>query len=61
MECAVSITRNVVSSNPAHSVVYSIQHYVIKFFQRLATYLLFSLGTLVLSAKLTTTIKLKYC
>jgi hypothetical protein len=27
----VSITTNVVSSNPAHGEVYSIQHYVIKF------------------------------
>ena len=28
----VSITNNVVSSNPDHGEVYSIQHYVIKFF-----------------------------
>ena len=28
---SVSITTNVVSSNPAHGEVYSIQHYVIKF------------------------------
>ena len=28
---SVSITTNVVSSNPAHSEVYSIQYYVIKF------------------------------
>ena len=28
---SVSFTTNVVSSNPAHDVVYSIQHYVIKF------------------------------
>ena len=27
----MSITTNVVSSNPDHGVVYSIQHYVIKF------------------------------
>ena len=27
----VPITDDVVSSNPAHDVVYSIQHYVIKF------------------------------
>jgi len=30
--CAISaITTNVVSSNPTHGEVYSIQHYVIKF------------------------------
>ena len=29
---SVPITTNVVSSNPAHGEVYSIQHYVIKFF-----------------------------
>jgi hypothetical protein len=28
---SVSITTNVVSSNPVHGEVYSIQHYVIKF------------------------------
>jgi hypothetical protein len=28
---SVPITTNVVSSNPAHGKVYSIQHYVIKF------------------------------
>ena len=28
---SVPMTTNVVSSNPAHGVVYSIQHYVIKF------------------------------
>jgi len=28
---SVPITTNVVSSNPAHGEVYSIQHYVIKF------------------------------
>jgi hypothetical protein len=27
----VPITTNIVSTNPAHGVVYSIQHYVIKF------------------------------
>ena len=33
---SVPITTKVVSSNPIHDEVYSIQHYVIKFF-RLAT------------------------
>ena len=32
---SVPITTNVVSSNPAHGEVYSIQHYVIKFFSDL--------------------------
>jgi hypothetical protein len=31
----VPITTNVVSLNPAHGEVYSIQHYVIKFFSDL--------------------------
>ncbi len=31
----VPITTNVVSSNPAHGEVYSIQHYVIKFVSEL--------------------------
>jgi hypothetical protein len=29
--CAISVCHNVVSSNPIHGEVYSIQHYVIKF------------------------------
>jgi hypothetical protein len=34
--CAISaITTNVVGSNPVHSEVYSIQHYVIKFISNL--------------------------
>jgi hypothetical protein len=32
---SVPITTEVVSSNPAHSEVYSIQHYVIKFVSNL--------------------------
>jgi predicted aconitase len=32
---SVPITTKVVSSNPVHGVVYSIQHYVIKFFSDL--------------------------
>jgi hypothetical protein len=32
---SVSITTNVVSSNPVHGEVYSIQHYVIKFVSNL--------------------------
>ena len=32
---SVPITTNVVSSNPAHGEVYSIQHYVIKFVSEL--------------------------
>ena len=31
VSCAVSITTVVVSSNPIHGEVYSIQHYMIKF------------------------------
>ena len=41
------ITTNVVSSNPAHGEVYSIQHYVIKFVSDIASNLWFSPGTLV--------------
>ena len=40
----VPITTNVVSSNPAHGEVYSIQHYVIKFvsdFRQIGGYLRF--------------------
>ena len=47
-----SITTNIVSLNPVHGKVYSIQHYVIKFVwvcQWLATGRWFSLGTLVSS------------
>ena len=32
---ALPITTNVVSSNPIHGEVYSVQHYVIKFFSYL--------------------------
>jgi len=40
-----SLLANVVSSNPAHGEVYSIQHYVIKFVKDFATGLWFSPGT----------------
>jgi hypothetical protein len=46
---SVSITTNVVSSNPADGEVYSIQHYAIKF----ATCWWFSLGTPVSSTNKT--------
>jgi hypothetical protein len=53
----VPITTNVVSSNPAHGEVYSIQNYVIKFvsdLQQVSGFLLFPPPM-----KLTTTIKMK--
>jgi len=42
---SVPITTKVVSSNPVHDEVYSIQHYVINICQRLATGPWFSPGT----------------
>jgi len=60
--CAISaydITTKVVRSNPVHGEVYSIQHYVIKFFcdlQQVGGFLRFRS-----SIKLTTTIQLNYC
>jgi hypothetical protein len=42
---SVSIITKVVSSNPVHGEVYSIQHYVIKVCQLLATSQWFSPGT----------------
>jgi hypothetical protein len=47
------ITTKVMSSNPVNGEVYSIQHYVIKFVQWLATGPLFSPGTLVSSTNKT--------
>ena len=45
----VGFTSNTVSSNPAHSEVYAIQHYVIKFVGDLLQTDGFSLGTTVSS------------
>jgi hypothetical protein len=42
---SVAITTEVVSSNPAHGEVFSIQHYVIQFVSKLATGQWFSPGT----------------
>ena len=50
---SVPITTEVVSSNPVHGEVYSIQHYVIKFCQWLVTDRRFSLGTMVSSSNKT--------
>ena len=51
---SVSITTNVMSSNPAHGEVYSTQHYVIKFVMEwLATGRWFSAGTPVSSTNKT--------
>ena len=63
--CAISaydITTKVVRSNPTHGEVYSIQHYVIKFFcdlQQVSGF--FQVLRFRSSIKLTTTIQLKYC
>jgi len=46
---SVPNTTKVVSSNPDHGEVYSIQHYVIKFVSDFATGWWFSLGTPVSS------------
>ena len=46
---SVTITTKVTSLNPAHSVVYSLQHYVINFNQSFETGRWFSPGTLVSS------------
>jgi hypothetical protein len=56
------ITTSVVSSNPVHGEVYSIQHYVIKFVSNLPQ-VGDSLRVLRFPPpmKLTTTIELKYC
>ena len=50
---SVPISSIVVSSNPVHGEVYSIQHYVIKFVMSLATGQWFSPGTAVSSANKT--------
>ena len=51
---SVPITTKVVSSNPAHGEVYSIQHHVIKFVSDLRQVsVFFSLGTLVSSTNKT--------
>jgi hypothetical protein len=50
---AVHITTKVVSSNPNHGEMYSIQHYMIKVYQWLATGQWFSPGTLVSSTNKT--------
>jgi hypothetical protein len=47
------ITTNIVSSNPAHGEVHSIQNYVIKFVNDLRAGQLFSLGTPVFSSNKT--------
>ena len=49
LQQSVPITTKVVSLNPVHGEVYSIQHYVIKFHQWLAIGLWFSPGTPVFS------------
>jgi hypothetical protein len=46
---SVPITTNIMSSNPAHGEVYSIQHYVMKLISGLQHIVEFSLGTLVSS------------
>jgi cell shape-determining protein MreC len=59
---SVSITTIVVSSNPVHGEVYSIQHYVIKFvsdFSHFCDYL--RVFRFAQPIKLTATIKLKFC
>jgi hypothetical protein len=59
---SVPITTDVVSSNPVHGEMYSIQHYVIKFVS-----VLHNVGGFLLvlrfppPIKLTATIKLKFC
>jgi hypothetical protein len=59
---SVSITTNIMSSNPVHGEVYSIQHYVIKFISDLR-----QVGDFLWvlrfppTIKLTATIQLKYC
>ena len=50
---SVHITTKVVSSNPAHAEVYSIQYYVIKFVSDLRQVGSFSQGTLVSSTNKT--------
>ena len=50
---SVPITTKVVSSNPDHGEVYSIQHYVIKFVSDLRQVCGFSLDTLVSSTNKT--------
>jgi hypothetical protein len=58
----VHITIKVVSSNPVHSEVYSIQHYVIKFVSDLQQiYGFLQVLWLPPPIKLTATISLKYC
>jgi len=50
---SVSITTNVVSSNPAHRELYSIQRYVMKFISGIATDRWYSLGIPVSSTNKT--------
>ena len=59
---SVPITTNVVSSNPVHDKVFSIQHYVIKFvidLRQVSDYL--QVLCFPPPIKLTVTIQLKYC
>jgi hypothetical protein len=55
----VPITTKVVSSNPAHGMVYSTKHYVIKFVSDLQPVCVFFWCPSPI--KLTATIQLKYC
>ena len=58
----VSITANIVNSNPAHDEVSSIQHYVIKFVGDLRKVGVFLwVLRFPTQVKLTATILLKYC
>jgi hypothetical protein len=58
----VHITTKVVSSNPAHGEVYSIQHYVIKFVSDLRQVGGFlRILRFLPTVKLTATMSLKYC
>ena len=59
---SVPITPNVVSSNPDHGEVYSIQHYVIKFvsdLQKFGDFL--RVLRFPVQIKLASTIQLRYC
>ena len=58
----IAIITNVVSLNPAHDEVYSIQHYVIKFVSDLRQVDgFFRVLRFPPTIKLTATIQLKYC
>jgi hypothetical protein len=60
--CIVFSVTNVVSSNPTHGEVYSIQHYVIKFVSNLRQIDGFiRVLRFPPLMKLTTTIKIKHC